>query len=176
MYHQQKLTILKEDNYFKWSNEIQIFLGQKNLRRCIEYNQLEDIHSDVSDLQIMYELEKEDVMQNNVTLSDAEKKELLKKIDQEWKPYRIKWIEANEKKKSEWQEDQERCKAFIQGSISEVYLQNIKKCNTAREMWLQLKKEAQGSEIGNLLALKASFYKASMEKEETLTKFLVSQG
>jgi len=129
--YQQKLTILKENNYFKWSNEIQIFLGQKNLKRCIEYNQLQDIHSEISDLQIMYELEKEDVMGG--LGSDAEKKEQIRKIDQEWKPYRIKWIETKEKEKREWLEDQERCKAFIQGSVSEVYLQNLKKCATARE-------------------------------------------
>src|SRR5690242_18590569 len=98
MYHQQKLTILKDNNYFKWSNEMQIFLDQKNLKRCIEYNDLQDIQPEISDLQIMYELEKEDVLTKS-NLSDTERKDQLRKIDQEWKPYKIKWIEAKEKEK-----------------------------------------------------------------------------
>ncbi len=68
-----KITILKEDNYFKWSNEIQIFLGQKNLKRCIEYDQLDEIPHSVSDLQIMYIMEKEDAEVND-KLTDDEKK------------------------------------------------------------------------------------------------------
>src|SRR5438046_1420725 len=46
------------------------------------------------------------------------------------------------------------------------------KCNQQKEMWTLLKKEAQGNEVGNLLALKGSFRKAIMSKEEILTKFL----
>ncbi len=75
MYQTQnsKNTLLNETNYYKWSNEMQISLSQKNLQKCIEYNDYSEMPMEITNLKAMYRLEVEDV--ENSKLSDMEKKE-----------------------------------------------------------------------------------------------------
>lgn len=149
------LQKLADENYFKWSYEMEMHLRSLGLWKNVCFEAIEEYWKSLDGEEEPQEI----------------KLEPKKKAKSNESP--LKLIEAvKPAEKRKWKEDDSKCIATIGLFVAEKFYRKLRECKSAYEAWRILAKEAGGQNNYNKLALKCQFYSIAMEEEEPLLKFV----
>lgn len=154
-----QITKLKDDNYFKWNYEVEMFLRSKGLWKNLQFKSLREYYFSKG-LEVPEEI-KTEAKEEKEILKTTEVSSTTKLVDKDF--FRAQIL---------WDEDDSKCIALIGLCVSERYYQIIKSYTTAYGIWEALKSEFKGFNNANKLQLKCQFYEARMIDKESLSKYV----
>ena len=140
------ISKLKDENGYKWSYEMKMILGSKDLWKNCEFKGLEEY---------LRSLDDDD--------DENEKKEVRRKNEK-------KEISITERR--EWKKDDSKCLSIIGMSVGERFIPIIRESTTAHQAWQKIEVELAGSNNSTMLTLKCQFYEARMTEKETLVNYV----
>ena len=146
---------LGDENYFKWSFEMEMYLIREGMWDCCLYTEdeyEEFIEGDKSPLKPKTKKASlsSTSLSSTTEVSSGEVKRAMKEF------------RANDRK----------CRATIGCYVNEKYIDILKRNETAKGVWNALKEETGSSKSHYLINLKFQFYTCTMGDRESLSKFL----
>ena len=144
---QTGISKLGDDNYFKWSYEMEMYLKVKDLWKNCIYATVEEYENRTVSVKI--ESESMTTTTTTTTKSGLSREKIEKYLD-----------------------DDSKCLALIGLHVSEKYYGKIKQAKNAKEAWDSLKEESGATNMYYILSLKFQFHTCSFGEKETLLKFV----
>jgi hypothetical protein len=174
---------LGDDNYFKWSFEMEMYLTREELWDNCKYTE-EEFEEFVLGPKSPYKLKQSKFIESKNEFKNEYKMTPMKKKmkslsdatdSEEEEPIMFRETideKAAYKALKKFRERDGKCRATLGCCVTEKYYDILKRHTNAKEVWEALKAETGVANSHYLINLKYQFYTCKMNERESLTKFL----
>lgn len=164
--------LLNATNYLKWRAQAETQIAVQGLSKHLKHDSFQKYYEATNiktERQQRYERLVQTIREKKMTINEED--QAIEELQQRYHDA-SQWETAEAKGLIQWNLDEEKLIGTLRGIVESHYWTNLKDIKTAKAIWMQLKKETQQDEAGNLMALLNQFFNIKYLDNEPLSFFI----